>query len=419
MSWLDDLTRNEQASDLLGLVLFLAAAFAAYWLVRLMLPAVRRAVRRSRFRWDDVLLDRKLQSRLGLLAPASLAFYAASVSRGTSAWWEVARRSSTALLLLFSALAISAFLRAFNVIYERDEHSRDRPIEAYIQLAQIVVFMFAIVAVAGVLVGRSPLLFLGGLSALTAVLLLVFRDTILSFVASIEIVQGDLVDVGDRIEMPSFNANGYVTDLELHTVTVENFDRSITSIPTHRFLTEPFWNWKGMEQLGRRRMKRALYIDVSTIRFLTAEELDRFAAFEPLVDYMESKRKEIAAEESRSVGSIPNRDRRRLTNIGTLRAYITQYLIGLDTVDTEDALYSVRQLEPGPHGLPIEVYAFIKNADFQGFEDIQADIFDHILAMVPEFGLSLFQGPRTEPPSDTRPADEPTPVAAAKPAGPW
>ena len=399
MSWLEDLTGSEEWANVLTAVLFVLIAVVSYAAVRLLFPLLRRAVGRSKFDWDDVLLDKKVQHRTALLAPAILAYVGARAGADqTAAWSQAWERATAAFLILVAAMTLSALLGAVNQVYERRPVARDRPIEAYVQLAQIAIFLFAGFAILGVLLARSPLLFVGGLGAMMAVLLLVFKDTILSFVASIQIVQSDLIDIGDQIEMPSFNADGYVTDLSLHTVTVENFDKSISFIPTHRFIADPFRNWKGMEELGRRRVKRAIHIDVATIRFLTEEEIDDLARFEPLADYIKEKRAELGDHEaSREAPTGFTCDRRRLTNVGTLRAYLLRYLEDLETVDTDGTLFLVRQLEPGPHGLPIEIYAFAKDVAFAGYEAIQADIFDHILAMIPRFGLRVFQGPRTEP----------------------
>jgi miniconductance mechanosensitive channel len=345
--------------------------------------------------WDDIFLDRRLQNRLALLAPAVLAYVAGRLVEDSSDWNEALLRATTALLILVGTRCLSALLAAVNTVYETKQVSRDRPIEAYIQLGQILLYLVAAVSIVAVLLARSPFLLLTGLGAMTAVLLLIFKDTILSFVASIQLAQSDIVNVGDWIEMPEFGADGDVIDGELHTITVQNFDRTIVTIPTSKLISGSFRSWRGMAESGKRRIKRAVHIDLSTIRFLTDEEVERLARFRPLRDYMAHKLSELDEQGKRDERSRDD-DRRRLTNIGTFRAYIVSYLRSLDTVDTEDATFLVRQLQPGPQGLPLEIYVFANTADWARYEAVQADIFDRVLAMVPFFGLLVFQEPTTD-----------------------
>ena len=396
MDFIEDWVGNEAAAEWITFGLFILAAVVAYLLVRgIVLPLAHRGAQRSKFIWDDVIMNRRLKHRLALLAPAALAYFGARRAAETlGTWGDFTGRVTAALLIAIGGMTVSALLRAFNDVYESKPVARDRPIEAYVQLGQIIVYLFTAVFVVAALMKESPWFFASGLGAMTAVLLLVFRDTILSFVASVRLVQQDLIDVGDWIEMPSMDADGDVIDVALHTVTVQNFDKTITSIPTSKLVSETFRNWRGMAESGRRRIKRAIHIDVSTVRFLTDEEIERFSAFEPLRDYMATKARELtdhAAAHPVEPGVWA--DRRRLTNIGTFRAYIYAYLRSVGTIDTETSSFLVRLLEPGPEGLPVEVYAFANTTDWATYERIQADIFDHLLAMVPEFGLRLFQAP--------------------------
>lgn len=381
-----------------GLVLggFLLAAVGSYLIVRLVVvPILSRAAKRSALLWDDIFLDRRLQNRLAILAPSVLAYLAARLVEDGSDWNEALLRATTALLILVGARCLSGLLAAVNAVYETKPISRDRPIEAYTQLGQIVLYLVASVSIVAVLLARSPFLLLTGLGAMTAVLLLIFKDTILSFVASIQLAQSDMVDVGDWIEMPEFGADGDVIDVELHTITVQNFDRTIVTIPTSKLISGSFRSWRGMAESGKRRIKRAVHIDLSTIRFLTDDEIERFSRFGPLREYMAHKLVELEEHGDRNGGSEDD-DPRRLTNVGTFRAYIVSYLRSLETVDTENATFLVRQLQPGPQGLPLEVYVFANTADWARYEAVQADIFDRVLAMVPLFGLRVFQEPATD-----------------------
>ncbi len=234
---------------------------------------------------------------------------------------------------------------------------------------------------------------MSGVGAMTAVLLLVFKDTILSLVASVQLTSLDMVRVGDWIEMPQYNADGDVVDVALHTVRVQNWDKTVTTIPTHKLISDSFRNWRAMSESGGRRIKRALHLDVSSIRFLTPAEVERFKGFALLADYIEGKEKELADYNAGLPGKTDAQvNLRRLTNVGTFRAYVFNYLKHHPKVHQHMTLL-VRQLQPGPTGLPIEVYAFSNDTAWAVYEGVQADIFDHLLAIVPEFGLSVFQQP--------------------------
>jgi len=366
--------------------------YIAGWVL---LPVVFRAVGRSAARWDDILLDRQFLHRVAMLAPALVVCYAIPLIPGLSeAWSEHLRRVANAsVILIVAASAISAMTAGCN-LYSTLDASRDRPIEGYVHIAKVAVLIFGVVYAIAVVSNRSPWFLLSGLGALMAILLLVFRETILSVVASIQIAQNDMIRVGDWIDMPQHHADGHVVQVTLHTVKVQNWDKTTTTVPVHAIVQEPYRNWRGMQEAGGRRVKRAVSIDISTVRFLTDEEIERFRQFDPLRDYMERKLTELASHAVQNApepGIAP--DARRLTNIGTFRAYVWAYLERRPDLDTESMTFLVRQLAPGPNGLPLEVYAFAKDTSFAGYEGIQADVFDHILAMVPEFGLRTFQIP--------------------------
>ncbi|MGB3712348.1 MAG: mechanosensitive ion channel family protein [Erythrobacter sp.] len=299
-----------------------------------------------------------------------------------------------ALIVLSVAMAIVRALGYANEVYERQPQSRNRPIKGYVQLVKIIVLCGAAVILISVLIDESPFLLLSGLGAITAVLLLVFKDTILSLVASVQLTSNDMLRVGDWITMPSMEADGDVIDISLHTIKVQNFDKTITTIPTHRLVSDAFQNWRGMADSGGRRIKRALTIDQNSIRFLDDEEVVELKKFKMLKDYLAAKRDEIArwnAEELSGEDAPVNA--RRLTNIGTLRAYIIAYLQWHPRLKGEGFTLMVRQLPPGAHGLPIEVYCFTDTTSWLEYESIQADIFDHLLAILGEFDLRLFQEP--------------------------
>ena len=298
-----------------------------------------------------------------------------------------------ALIVVSVAMAIVRALGYANELYERLPASKNRPIKGFVQVAKILVLCGAAIIVISVLIDESPLLLLSGLGAITAVLLLVFKDTILSLVASVQLTTNDMLRVGDWITMPSMNADGDVIDISLHTVKVQNFDKTIVTVPTHRLVSDSYANWRGMAESGGRRIKRSLSIDQNSIRFLSEEEVVELKKFEVLEAYLEAKRDEIAQwNASKLEGDASPVNARRLTNIGTLRAYILAYLQSHPRINGNFTLL-VRQLASGPQGLPIELYCFTDTTAWDIYEGIQADIFDHLLAILPEFGLQVFQEP--------------------------
>lgn len=298
-----------------------------------------------------------------------------------------------AFIVLSIAMAIVKGLTYANELYERLPSSRNRPIKGFIQVVKIVVLCGGAIILISILIDQSPFLLLSGLGAITAVLLLVFKDTILSLVASIQLTTNDMLRVGDWIEMPGMNADGDVIDISLHTVKVQNFDKTITTIPTHRLVSDSFRNWRGMSESGGRRIKRSLLLDQQSARFLSDEEVLDLKKFKILKDYLAEKRDETAAWNAEELsGDDAPVNARRLTNIGTLRAYILAYLQWHPNISDHFTLL-VRQLPPGAEGLPIEIYCFTDTTDWHRYEGIQADIFDHLIAIVPEFHLRLFQEP--------------------------
>ena len=298
-----------------------------------------------------------------------------------------------AFIVLSVAMAIVKALTYVNEVYERLPTARNRPIKGYLQVLKILVLCGAVIILISVLIDESPLLLLSGLGAITAVLLLVFKDTILSLVASVQLTTNDMLRVGDWITMPSMDADGDVIDISLHTVKVQNFDKTITTIPTHRLVSDAFQNWRGMSEAGGRRIKRSISIDQNSVRFLSEEEAVDLRKFKMLKEYLAAKRDEIAEWNARELaGDDAPVNARRLTNIGTLRAYISAYLQWHPQIGKHFTLM-VRQLPPGPQGLPLEIYCFADTTAWVEYEGIQADIFDHLIAILPEFGLRVFQEP--------------------------
>ena len=378
-----------------GLLALLAGAVIIDLIAkRILVRTVRAFARRSRFSWDDALVTHNVFGRLAQVVPALIVFVGVPFVPGLpEGGTQVLRNVAMGYMVLMLTLALTALLSAASTIYAASPIAKGRPLKGFVQLVQIVVWIVGGVLIVATVLDRSPLLLLSGFGAMTAILLLVFKDTILSLVASVQLTAQDMVRVGDWIEMPQFGADGDVIDVQLHTVKVQNWDKTITTIPTHRLITDSFKNWRGMSQSGARRIKRAIFMDVSSIRFQTQDEVDHFKRFALLKDYVKNKEQELADYNARlatEVGADVNR--RRLTNVGTFRAYAYDYLKNHPRIDKNMTLI-VRQLAPGPEGLPLEIYCFTNTTEWAAYEDIQSDIFDHLLAIVPEFGLRLYQKP--------------------------
>jgi miniconductance mechanosensitive channel len=360
----------------------------------LLLGAVRTLAKRSRVSWDNALVSHNVFGRLAQIVPAFIVFIGVSlIPELPDTAVKLVRNIAQGYMVLMLTMTVSAVLSAINTIYASTPAARERSIKGFVQLVQIVVWVLGGILITATIVDRSPLLLLSGFGAMTAILLLVFKDTILSLVASVQLTAQDMVRVGDWIEMPQFGADGDVVDVQLHTVKVQNWDKTITTIPTHRLITDSFKNWRGMSQTGARRIKRAIVIDVSSIRIQTEEEIDHFKRFALLGDYIKNKEQELADYNASLTTEVDEQvNRRRLTNIGTFRAYAFNYLKNHPRIDQNMTLI-VRQLAPGPEGLPLEIYCFTNTTEWAVYEDIQSDIFDHLLAIVAEFGLRLYQKP--------------------------
>jgi len=298
-----------------------------------------------------------------------------------------------ALMVLFLLLAANQFLNGATVLLEKTSRYKDKPIKGYVQVLKIIIYVWGGILIAGILTQQDPWAILGGLSALTAVIILVFRDTILSFIASIQISSYDLVKKGDWIEAPKYGADGDVIDISLNIIKVQNWDKTITMIPTHKLIDDSFKNWRGMEETGGRRIKRSIYIDQNSVKFVDDNLYNKFAGIALLKEYVENRKAEIDKfnKEHDYDTTIPVNGR-RMTNIGTFREYLKAYLAQREDINP-GLTFLVRQLQPGPNGIPIEVYVFAATTAWDEYEDIQSAIFDHILAVIPEFELRIFQNP--------------------------
>ncbi len=376
-------------------VLVVLVGYAAHVIAnRILLRLVKVAARRTKTTWNDALLEARLFSRLSHLVPALIVYVAAPVV--LDAYPRIAAATAAAASVYVALVGMAVFdslLKGGERIYQSFAVSRSFEIRTIVQIMRVVVYFVGGVTVLATLLGKSPLVFFSGLGAFTAVLLLIFKDTILGFVAGIQLTANNMVRSGDWIEMPEHDADGTVLDVSLTTVKVQNWDKTITTIPTYALVAEPFKNWRGMEESEGRRIKRAVHLDVTSIKFCDGEMIERFKKIQSISDYVERKLEEVSAyNRERQIDESLMVNGRHLTNVGTFRAYLEHYLRNHAKVHP-DMTFLVRQLDPTEHGLPIEIYVFSTDQAWANYEAIQADIFDHVLAVLPLFDLRPFQAP--------------------------
>lgn len=343
--------------------------------------------------WSKALSRRRVFRNLSYTMPLLVIMGNIGVLPINEAYGGALARVFLSAGLVFFFMAVNGALSAWQDIYASSTRAQTRSIKGYIELGKIMFWALCLILIISILVNRSPLLMLSGLGALSAVLLLVFKDTLLSLVASTQMTTNDMLRIGDWIEMPQAGADGFVIDMALHTVKVQNWDKTVTTIPTYKLFSESYRNWRYMFESGGRRIKRTLRIDASTVRFLREDEILALGRFALLRDYLDDKQNELE-ESNRALGSLADMDvnRRRLTNVGTFRAYAMAYLRQQNEL-RQDMLMLVRMMEPESQGIPIEVYCFSNNTAWIEYERIQGNIFDHLLAILPEMSLRLYQAP--------------------------
>jgi len=377
----------------LTIVALFIVAIIVHWITKILtIKIIHRLVEKSKTEWDDYLLKHKVFQSLSHLASALVFFYSVNFSQILEVTSLLTTFTNIYFVIIFVKV-ISGTLKAANDIYLTTPYSASRPIKGYIQLTLILVYFVASIFILAYIFHGDPSGILTKLGAFAAVLILVFKDPILGLVASIQLSANNMLKPGDWIEVPRHNANGTVIDISLTTVKVQNGDKTISTIPTYSLVTESFQNWSGMEESDGRRIKRFINIDMKSVRFCDKEMLDKFQQFRLISDYIIGKQTEIA-EHNKNLGilddSIPNG--RRQTNLGVFRKYLEVYLMDNPYINN-DMTFLVRHLQPTETGIPIEIYVFSKEKQLNEYEGIQADIFDHILAVIPEFGLRVFQAP--------------------------
>ena len=392
----------------IGLGALLVLAVLADWLKsRVIAKTFGKVASEARISLDESPFDTTVLRRLAPIVPALVVYYGivpalGLVRTGAGAAAEaqllmlastVVGRLAAAYIVLTIARTVASLFDVFSSIYHRTSPaSMAKPIKSYVQVVTLVIYSIAGVVIVAILLGRSPVVFLSGVGALAAVLMLVFRNTLLSLAASIQITSNDIIRIGDWVEVPHANANRAVIDIDLHMVRVQNWDKTISTIPTHKLVNDSFKNWRGMSESGGRRIKRAILIDVNSVRFLAEEEVHELSRRERLRDHVRNQLDETARQEVPGSGDdVGSADRpRELTNLEMFRAYVEGYVRAHPKTHREMTLM-VRQLAPGPNGAPIEIYCFSSDTECLSYEAFQSEIFDHLFAILPEFGLRAFQ----------------------------
>lgn len=401
-TWLMDLgLRGQSAAKIAGISDFLAVlvlGVIVYYITKyIIIRIIKRIALKTASNWDDALLEHKVFQRMAFLIPGILIYQSIPVTLDEfPGYIATALKLTNLYIIIVFLLIINSFLNAVYAMYQKSEFALYHPIKGYIQIAKIIVFIVVFLLILSLLFNQSPLYMLTGLGAFSAVLLLIFKDPILGFVGGIQLSANDMVRQGDWISMPKFGADGTVLEISLTTVKVQNFDNTISTLPTYSLVSESFQNYRGMKDSGVRRMKRSISIDMSSVKFCTQEMLDKFRKITILQEYID--RTEAELENYNKENNIDNSvfiNGRRQTNIGVFRAYLEEYLAHHPMVDNNSDLL-VRQLQPNSSGIPIEVYAFTLETEFIRYEKVQSDIFDHILAIVPQFELRVFQSPTGE-----------------------
>ncbi|NPE23041.1 mechanosensitive ion channel family protein [Fusibacter sp. A1] len=378
-------------SELLFIGLLILFSLLTYWITKsYLLKKLEVYILNNKFKFDDILLESQVFSRTAQILPAILIYLGAT---SLPTYSGVIQKVMGLYLIVLTVYITDAVLNAVNSIYRTYEVSKQRPIKSYLQVIKIVVYIFGFIGFAASVMGKSPVYILSGIGAMTAVLMLIFKDSILGLVAGIQLSVNDMVRIGDWIEMPKYNADGDVIDITLNTVKVENFDKTITTIPTYTLISDSFKNWRGMSQSGGRRIKRSLHMDMESIKFCDEKMLKKFERITNLSEYINEKNDEITKYNSAlDADDLIQVNGRNLTNIGVFRAYVQHYLKNHPKVHKHMTVMA-RQLAPTEKGIAIEVYCFTNDTNWANYEGVQADIFDHLIAILSTFELRVYQSP--------------------------
>lgn len=386
----------EELDQFIAFAIVLIVAFAADAVCRhILLKAVAHLVKQTKATWDDIVFDHRVMVHVSrMVAPIIIyVFVPVAFADSNSATLAFLQRICLIYIIITFLSFINSLLKAVYTVYSERERLRDRPLKGMLQTVQVILWFVGAIIVVSILINKSPVSLLAGLGASAAILMLVFKDSIMGFVSGVQLSANDMLKVGDWIAMPKYGADGTVIEVTLATVKVRNWDNTITTIPPYLLVSDSFQNWRGMKESGGRRVKRSINIDMTSVKFCTPEMLAKYRKIRLLKDYVEHTEQII--EEYNVEHDIDNSilvNGRRQTNLGVFRAYLTAYLKSLPDVNQE-LTCMVRQLQPTDHGIPMELYFFCTIKDWVPYEEVQADVFDHVLAIIPEFDLQVFQSP--------------------------
>ena len=390
----------DKIDNLIVLLFIIGIALLANIICRkIILRVVAKLVKQTKASWDDIVFNHKVMVNVSRMVAPILIYIAIPIAfpeHADSDLLDFLRRLCLIYIIAVFLRFISALFTAVYQVYSEREQYRDKPLKGLLQTAQVILFFIGAIIIISILINQSPMVLLTGLGASAAILMLVFKDSIMGFVSGIQLSANNMLKVGDWITMPKYGADGTVIEVTLNTVKVRNFDNTITTIPPYLLISDSFQNWQGMQESGGRRVKRSINIDMTSVRFCTPEMLEKYRKIQLLANYVDETEKVV--EEYNKEHDIDNSvlvNGRRQTNLGVFRAYLTNYLRSLPTVN-QDMTCMVRQLQPTETGIPLELYFFSANKVWVAYEGIQADVFDHVLAIIPEFGLRVFQNPSGE-----------------------
>ncbi len=391
-------TTADLLDQYMAIAIALLTAFAADIFCRkIILKTISRIVQRTKATWDDILFDHNVTLHLSRLAAPIVIYLFIPFIFAESGAIDFIQRLCQIYITITSLAFVNAFLKAAYSIYSVKDNLRDRPLKGLLQTLQVLLWTVGSIVVIAILIDKSPGALLTGLGASAAVLMLVFKDSIMGFVSGVQLSANDMLKVGDWITMPKYGADGTVIEVTLNTVKVRNFDNTITTIPPYLLVSDSFQNWRGMKESGGRRIKRSINIDMTSIRFCTPEMLEKYRKIDLLKDYIEQTEEIVRTyNEEHGIDNAILVNGRRQTNLGVFRAYLTAYLKSLPVVNKE-LNCMVRHLQPTDRGLPVELYFFSTIKDWIPYEGVQADVFDHVLAIIPEFDLRVFQSAMATP----------------------
>jgi miniconductance mechanosensitive channel len=374
----------------IGLIAIVSFFMVKYGLIRV----IDSLISKSKSELDDILIKHSVFSRVAHLVPAYLIYTLAPKALSSYPWLgNLILNTASIVMVIIVVLIFDAFINSLLEIYHSFTISRQVPIKSFAQVAKLITYFIALIVIASLIIGESPLNLFAGLGAMTAVLMLVFKDPILGFVAGLQLSSNRMVAIGDWVDIPQHDASGDVMEIALTTVKVRNFDNTITTVPTQSLINDSFKNWRGMQESPGRRIKRSIFVDVNSIQFCDDEALARYSKIDCIKEYLQTKKNQVLAHNQKTSSHTDSRvNGRRLTNIGTFRAYVVAYLKHHPSIN-QDLTIMARQLAPTESGLPIEIYAFSSDKNWVNYEGIQADIFDHLFAVISDFDLRVFQKP--------------------------